>query len=155
MKHLFVARRGKYSIGEGGNIKLDPQGRRQMERLGAAIANAGECPFYIVSCTNPETAEGTDILAGILVPGGDKVLLELYTDPRGIEEEADILYRFVGQRRGEAASLVLLSYRRVVERFSARFLREELGSEGTVPVPKRGKAVHFDLVNRRYELIPV
>jgi phosphohistidine phosphatase SixA len=62
MRHLFIARHGNYSSGDGG-YRLNDSGRQQMEDLGKAIKeilNGGSA--RVISSTAPRAMDSSEVL---------------------------------------------------------------------------------------------
>jgi len=69
------------------------------------------------------------------------------------DQNLDRLIQIVNERRDRADALVMVIHSRIVREFPTYFLRKEFRINGEIELPK-GKAVHFDLENRSYELFP-
>lgn len=158
MKHLFVARHGSY----GGDERIDDTGRWQMKRLGRDIKQVlCDGSVYLVSSTAPRALDSSEVLAAELAlpPEFERVpYLWSGTDAPGDSfyrnPNLDRLIEIVDERRDMADGLVMVTHSEVVESFPAFFLEREFGRNEHIIGVAKGRAVHFDLEQRTYQIIP-
>jgi hypothetical protein len=158
MKHLFVARHGNY----GGDDRIDNYGRQQMGLLGKAIKQIlNGSSVYLFSSTAPRALDSSQILAVQLalpqefeqVPylwsGSDAPRDSYYYSP-----SLDKLMGLVAERRDKADGLVMVTHLEVAEDFPSHFLKKEFKQANRIGEISKGQAVHLDLEQRTYKILP-
>lgn len=160
MKHLFIARHGKY----GYDDRLDDYGRQQMEKLGNAmkeILNGSSA--HIISSTALRALDSSEVLkAQLELPGFEQIPYlwsgsdapkdSYYWDSR--DNRLEKLMGVVGERRDKADGLVVVTHLEIARDFPSYFLKEEFEEKQYIGEISKGEAVHFDLNGRRYQILP-
>jgi phosphohistidine phosphatase SixA len=162
MKHLFVARHGKYDYIEG-IPRLNKEGIEQMKILGEKIKEIiGEGSIYLVSSTAPRALDSSKVLKSELGLSGFEELPYIWSGSNAGKEswERDYsknrknnLLNVVFERENYADGLVLVTHLEIVESLSSNFLKK-VGEKGYPPSPTKGRAIHFDRERKTYSLIP-
>ncbi len=179
MKHLFVTRHGSYfdhsrDYGRDYYGRINDQGRLQIERLGKAIKQIlNEGSIYLFSSTAPRALDSSQILAVQLalspnfeqvpyleeadgelspgwIPGYSRDSFGQWEHLRTL----DRLMNLVNERRDKADGLIMITHAEVAEKFPDYFLKKEFGQNTKIGEIFKGRAVHLDLENRTYQILP-
>ena len=165
LKHLFVARHGDYNDYSG---RISIYGKEEMERLGKAIKEIlrGESP-HIISSQVPRAFDSSQILADELDSNNsieqsqyisetsDGAYTDHFSNPERLAKYIDKVIEGVGYIfYGGDSNLLIVTHRNTSNVLYRSFLRKLFGEDKFIGSLKFGEAFHFDLVNRKYEIIP-
>ncbi len=157
MNHLFVARHGNYNL----DRRLDYYGRQQMEVLGKAIKeilNGGSA--RVISSTAPRARDSSEVLIEQLALPEFKQVPYLWSGNDAPEDsfyynpDRDRLMKLVNERREGVNGLVMVTHLEVAEELPSYFLKKELGKDEYVGEISKGQAVHLDLEEKNYQILP-
>ena len=158
MNHLFIVRHGDY----GENDRINDFGRNQMRVLGVAIKQIlNGSSIYLFSSSAPRALGSSRILAAQMVlspefeqvpylwSGSDSPRDSYYYNP-----SLDKLMELVSERRNRADGLVMVTHLEVTDSFPSNFVEQEFNQVNGIGGISKGKAVHIDLENRTYQILP-
>ena len=158
MKHLFIARHGNY----GHNNRLDRYGREQMNLLGNSIrAILDGDSVYIVSSTALRALDGAYLLkAQLASPHPVEQVPYLWSDGDAPRDgfywcpNLEKLMSLVDKWRHRADGLIVVCHFAVAEEFTRYFLEKEFGQRTHMGGLAKGTAVHLNLEQRTYQVLP-
>ena len=163
MKHLFVARHGKYDS----LYRLSEEGKRQIETLGIAIKETlNNGTAYIISSTAPRATESSQILASQLGLSGFENVPYLWT---GADSEAspnygfdfdinrssnEVIMKVINNRKERADGLIVMAHLEFIQGFPLWFHIKEFGRQALFEEVEKGHALHFDLEHKTNQILP-
>lgn len=158
MKHLFIARHGRYNICDD---SLNNSGLEQMNLLAENIRGIlnGDSA-YVISSTAKRAMQSSMILVNRLglpepegIPyiwsGSDSPAESYYWDL-----DTEKLMAIVDERKDKADGLIMMTHLEVAEAFPTYFLNKRLGIDEYIEEIAKGQAVYFDLEKKSYEILP-
>lgn len=160
MKHLFVARHGNY-LRRGGEYRLDDSGVKQMESLGRDIKRIlnGES-VQIISSTAQRALDSSKILIAQLDLSNFEEVPYLWSgndapdDSYYLRPSLERVMGFVNEKKNSVDSLVMVTHLEVAGQFPSYFLKKEMSRNEHIGEILKGQAVHFDLKEGIYQILP-
>ncbi len=159
MKHLFLVRHGNYDSRQG-EYHLSQGGKLEMERLSTAILQRVSPDLYLLSSSENVAIESARVLAEKFGIKDIQEAVELWSgNPQGAPTGANIsgnplLVQKLVESVDEKDSIILVSHKEIGERYPTYFSREKMKMDFRLPALEKGRAFHFDLEKKAYELIP-
>jgi len=159
MKHLVIARHGEY---DPSSKRLNDDGRLQLLTLAEElepILNGGLIGG--ISSISPRALDSSGVLSealgipkfeGIFYLGSDSPAHLLHTYE--ILRDTRKVMELINEREGNFDSLIVMSHQELVGDLPPYFAQEELGIEYKPTIVTKGRAVHFDLEGRTYQVLP-
>ena len=156
MRHLFIVRHGNYDLI---TRRLNDKGEEQIRNLGNKINEIldGESA-YIMTSTAPRALDSARLLKEYVNLNGYEELPYLWSGndaPEGkYDDKPENITEMIIERSNKAKGLILVSHLEIVEQLPNYLIEYEFMFDGYVPEMRKGKAIHFDLDKRKYEIIP-
>lgn len=158
MKHLFLARSGKY---DSRKSEITPKSRenvRALARSVRAILDGGS--VYLVSSTAQRAMDTGRIICSEL-----GLTDHFETSPvlwSGLEASSEDAFDYdptrvmdiVKGKESRADCLILVTHYGVIDEFGKWFYKRELKRKDRFEAPKQGQAAYFDLEKRGYRIVP-
>lgn len=155
MKHLFIVRHGDY----GRDDHLNETGKKQMQRVGAAIREIVGDSAYILSSTAPRGIDSAEVLAVQLgLPKDFETTEDLWTARDSPKEkkfycDSELLLRMIDERRDRADGLILVSHLEICGELPGAFYQKEFGKDKYLGSINKGQAYHIDLQTQEHRII--
>jgi broad specificity phosphatase PhoE len=157
MKHLFVARHADY----GADKIINDSGREQIELLAKAMKEILKNSLtYIISSTARRALDSSQLLmVQLALPKIDYIpyLWAGEDGPRdnyNKDSNNEKLMQFVNERRNKADCLIMMTHLDITDKFPNYFLKKEFDQNRRIEGITKGKAAHFDIEKRLYQIIP-
>ncbi|MCX6711536.1 MAG: hypothetical protein NT139_00665 [Candidatus Woesearchaeota archaeon] len=153
MKHLFFVRHGNYDYDNKG-FHLSLKGKTEMETLSKLIKEIA-CPkFYIISSPEIVAIESAKVLAEKLGLDSIEESFELWPQKATCHGDPEIVNDLLNSKKDKGDSLILISHLELSDKYPTYFLRNELKINDYIPPIIKGKAVHFNLETKLYQILP-
>ncbi len=158
MKHLFIARHGEY----GDDDRIDENGIKQIDILGQEIKRiVDESSTYIITSVIARALDSSRILqAKLKSPLEEVPYISTIEDngPTDIYEFAEDnnrrMMKIILEKGNKADALIILTHYEITEAFQEYFLLTKFGQKQRISGIEKGQAVHFNLEERTYQIIP-
>ena len=156
MKHLFIVRHGVYHK-EG--LDLTPRGIAQIQKLAKemkAITGGISRGHYLVSSSARRAEQSAQIIADAFGLKSFETKKNLWTNswddfyPELLNEIDEI----VESHRDTHEIMTLVTHYEVVNSYPSYASKWLIGREEKIRKILKGRAVHFNLENRTYQIIP-
>ena len=158
MKHLFIARHGEY----GDDDRIDENGIKQIDILGQEIKRiVDESSTYIITSVIARALDSSRILqAKLKSPLEEVPYISTIEDngPTDIYEFAEDnnrrMMKIILEKGNKADALIILTHYEITEAFQEYFLLTKFGQKQRITGIEKRQAVHFNLEERTYQIIP-
>lgn len=159
MKRLFIARHGQY----GDDDRIDKDGIRQMDILGQEIKGIiNESSTYLITSVIPRALDSSRILqAKLNLPNFEEVPYISTIEDNGptdiyefAENNNERMMGLILEKGSKTDALIMLTHYEITEAFPEYFLLTMFGQNQRIGRIEKGQAIHFDLENRTYQIIP-
>lgn len=164
MKHLIISRHADY----GDDDRISDWGKLQMHLLFSKLKIISCQNYAIVSSPAPRALDSSEILADYLGISRKKIEQVPYLwsandgpkDGYFYDRKRDKLHALskisaiIDKRRNLAEILIIVSHAEPCRDFPSFFCEKEFGRKEKTYEVEKGKAIHFDLEARSWQLLP-